>query len=442
MSQPSAQVAPSQVTPSQVSKLAERQRKSVARGVATKSIYAVKAENAEIWDDQGKRYIDFGAGIAVVNTGHRHPKVIEAVTAQTAAFTHTCFNVSPYEGYIRLAERLNDLVPGDFEKKTLLVTTGVEAVENAVKVARVATGRTAIIAFGGGFHGRTMMGLALTGKVVPYKKGFGPFPAEVYHAAYPRSYHEVDSAAAVASLEELFRTDVDPARVAAMIVEPVQGEGGFYVAPPEFLRELRRICDREGILLIVDEVQTGMARTGRMLACEHAGIVPDLVTMAKGLGGGFPLAALTGRADVMDAAAPGGLGGTYAGNPVSVAAAHAVLDVIADEDLCARAREIGDLMLERLTSMAGRNAFSCIGDVRGLGAMVAFELVKDRRTREPDPTLTAELLAKAQENGLILLSCGPNANVVRILAPLTIPIAQVQEGLDILETSLAALVQG
>lgn len=417
--------------------LSERQSRAVARGVATKSLYAAKAENSELWDADGKRYIDFSAGIAVLNTGHRHPRIMAAVTEQTNAFTHTSFNVAPYESYIGLAERLNDLAPGEFDKKSLLITTGVEAVENAVKIARVFTGRTAIIAFGGAFHGRTMMGMALTGKVSPYKKGFGPFPAEVYHAPYPKTYHGIDTAAALAGLEHLFASDVDPARVAAIIVEAVQGEGGFYIAPTDFLVALRKLCDQHGILLILDEVQTGMARTGRMFACEHAGIAPDLITMAKGLGGGFPLAAVTGRADIMDAAGPGGLGGTYGGNPVAVAAAHAVLDVIADEKLCERATEIGRRMTERLQKMAAGNTFSCMGDVRSLGAMVAVELVKDRATREPDTALTNALIAKAQENGLILLSCGPNANVVRILAPLTIPFEQVEEGLDILERSLA-----
>jgi 4-aminobutyrate aminotransferase len=419
--------------------LSERQSRAVARGVSTKALYATKAQNAELWDADGRRYIDFSAGIAVLNTGHRHPKVMAAVAEQADAFTHTSFNVAPYESYIALAERLNELAPGDFAKKSLLITTGVEAVENAVKVARVFTGRTAIIAFGGAFHGRTMMGMALTGKVSPYKKGFGPFPAEVYHAPYPKTYHGIDTAAALAGLEHLFASDVDPARVAAIIVEAVQGEGGFYVAPSDFLVALRKLCDQHGILLILDEVQTGMARTGRMFACEHAGIAPDLVTMAKGLGGGFPLAAVTGRADIMDAAGPGGLGGTYGGNPVAVAAAHAVLDVIAEEGLCERATEIGRMMTERLQKMAAGNTFSCMGDVRGLGAMVAVELVKDRTTREPDTALTNALIAKAQENGLILLSCGPNANVVRILAPLTIPFEQVEEGLDIFEQSLAAV---
>lgn len=420
--------------------LATRQQAAVPRGIATKGIYATRAENATLWDADGKEYIDFAAGIAVVNTGHRHPTVMAAVKEQLEAFTHTSFNVAPYESYIALAERLNKLAPGDHAKKTLLVTTGVEAVENAVKAARHFTGRQAIVAFAGAFHGRTMMGMALTGKVSPYKKGFGPMPGGVFHVAFPKTYHGIDTAAAMANLKQLFASDVEPEQVAAIIVEPVQGEGGFYVAPFEFLKELRALCDKHGILLIVDEIQTGIARTGKMFASEHAGVVPDIVTMAKGLGGGFPLSAVTGRADVMDSAQVGGLGGTYAGSPVAVAAAHAVLDVIEKEDLCTRAAKVGDMMQQRLKDMAKRNTFTCIGDVRGLGAMVAFELVKDRETREPDAALTSKLVAKAEENGLILLTCGPDANVVRILAPLTIPEEQAKKGMDILEASLAAVV--
>ncbi|KZE29317.1 4-aminobutyrate--2-oxoglutarate transaminase [Chelatococcus daeguensis] len=420
--------------------LSKRQKEAVPQGIATKHIFAARAENAELWDVDGKRYIDFAAGIAVLNTGHRHPRVIAAVKEQAECFTHTCFHVAPYESYIRLAERLNALTPGDHPKKTMFVTTGAEAVENAVKIARAHTGRPAVIAFGGAFHGRTLLGMALTGKVAPYKKGFGPFPADVYHVPYPKTYHGVGTAEALKGLNQLFQSDVDPARVAAIIVEPVQGEGGFYPAPADFLAALRALCDEHGILLIADEIQTGIARTGRMFAVEHAGVVPDLVTMAKGLGGGFPLAAVTGRAEVMDAAHPGGLGGTYGGSPIGIAAAHAVLDVIEDEKLCERAETIGAMMRERLTEMARRNSFNAIGDVRGLGAMVAFELVKDRTTREPDAALAGRLVAKAQEKGLILLTCGPDGNIIRLLAPLTIPQEQVSEGLDILEEALAEAV--
>jgi len=426
---------------SAASSLAARQSNAVPRGVATKAIFAARAENAELWDVDGKRYIDFAAGIAVLNTGHRHPAVIEAVKQQADSFTHTCFHVAPYESYITLAERLNAITPGSHAKKTMFVTTGAEAVENAVKIARAYTGRTAIVAFSGAFHGRTMMGMALTGKVVPYKKGFGPFPADVYHAPYPKPYHGISTAEAIEGLRQLFLSDVDPGRVAAIIVEPVQGEGGFYIAPADFLQEVRKVCDEHGILMIVDEIQTGIGRTGKMFAVEHAGVVPDLITSAKSLAGGFPLAALTGRADVMDAALPGGLGGTYGGSPIGVAAANAVLDVVEKEKLCERAETLGKMMTDRLRDMQKRNSFSCIGEVRALGSMVAVEMVKNRETREPDAAITAALVAKAQEKGLILLSCGVNANIIRILAPLTIPTEQATEGLDILEAALAEAVE-
>lgn len=420
--------------------LQTRHQAAVPRGIATKSVYAAKAENAEIWDVEGKRYIDFAAGIAVVNTGHRHPKVMAAVASQLADFTHTCFNVAPYEEYIAVAERLNKATPGDFAKKTMFVTTGAEAVENAVKVARVATGRAGIVAFNGAFHGRTMMGMALTGKVVPYKRGFGPFPAEVYHAAFPKAYHDIGADEAMRGLHGLFASDVDPARVAAVIIEPVQGEGGFYVAPNEFLRALKKLCEQHGILFIADEIQTGFARTGKMFAIEHSGVVPDLICMAKSLGGGFPLAAVTGRAELMDAALPGGLGGTYAGSPVGLAAASAVLDVIAEEKLAEKAIELGRIIKGRLDDMARKNEFSSIGEVRGLGAMVAVELVKDRVSRTPNPDLVNAIIAKAQAKGLLLLSCGTNANVIRFLAPLTAGTKITKEGMDIFEAAMREAV--
>jgi 4-aminobutyrate aminotransferase len=311
------------------SAISERKNQSISRGVGmTTQIYADRAENSEIWDVEGRRYIDFSSGIAVVNTGHRHPKVIEAVKAQLDRFTHTCHQVVPYESYVRLAERLNGMLPGKFDKKTIFVTTGAEAVENAIKIARNATGRPAVIAFAGGFHGRTFMGMALTGKVVPYKVGFGAMPADVFHAPFPVALHGVSVADSLAALDRLFKADVDPARVAAIIVEPVQGEGGFYEAPRDFMTALRRICDQHGMLLIADEVQTGFARTGKMFAMDHHEVAPDITTMAKSLAGGFPLSAVTGRAEIMDAPNPGGLGGTYGGSPIGVAAAHAVLDVI------------------------------------------------------------------------------------------------------------------
>jgi 4-aminobutyrate aminotransferase/4-aminobutyrate aminotransferase/(S)-3-amino-2-methylpropionate transaminase len=416
------------------SDLKARQTAAVPVGVATKGIYVAKAENSELWDIDGRRFIDFAAGIAVLNTGHRHPHVMAAVARQCELFAHTCFHVAPYESYIRLAERLNAAAPGDFVKKTLFLNSGAEAVENAVKIARIHTKRSAVIAFSGGFHGRTLLTLGLTGKVMPYKRGFGPFPAEVYHAEFPQPYRGITTEQALADLDRLFHGDVDPKSVAAILIEPVQGEGGFNVAPAEFLRALRRLCDEHGIVLIADEVQGGMARTGRMFSIEHSGVVPDLVTMAKGLGGGFPLSAVTGRATIMDAAHPGGLGGTYGGNPISIAAAHAVLDVIEAEGLCARAASVGDRMRTRLLALA--RELPCIGDVRGLGAMVAIELVKDPKTREPDAALTASVLAHAEKRGLILLSCGTSANVVRLLAPLTIPDAVLAEGLNILGAAL------
>jgi 4-aminobutyrate aminotransferase/(S)-3-amino-2-methylpropionate transaminase len=388
----------------------------------------------------GKRYIDFAAGIAVNNAGHRHPRLMEAVARQAEAFTHTCFHVAPYEGYIRLAERLNAATPGRFAKKTMLVTTGAEAVENAVKMARAYTGRSGVIAFSGAFHGRTLMGMALCGKVAPYKRAFGVMPPEVFHASFPNEYHGITPEMSLAQLDTLFTSSIDPKRVAAFIIEPVQGEGGFNIASADFLRALREIADRHGIVLIADEVQAGMARTGKLFAFEHAGVAADLVTMAKGLAGGFPLSAVTGRADIVDAAPVGGIGGTYAGNPLAVAAANAMLDVIEEEKLCARAADIGDRLQMRLRSIADRQGMEPIGDVRGLGAMVAFELVTDRGAKTPDPALTQAIVAEAEDRGLIILPCGTRGNVVRLLPPLTTPIEQVEEALDILEASIEAAI--
>jgi 4-aminobutyrate aminotransferase/(S)-3-amino-2-methylpropionate transaminase len=421
--------------------LKQRQQAAVAQGVGSKAIYAARAENAEVWDVEGKRYIDFAAGIAVTNTGHRHPKVMAAVAEQAQAFTHTCVHVLPYESYIQLAEQLNALTPGDFPKKTIFLSAGAEAVENAIKIARYATGRSGVVAFSGAFHGRTMMTMALTGKVMPYKKGFGPFPAEIFHSTFPHAFHGITVERALEDLNRLFATDVDPARIAAFIVEPVQGEGGFNVAPAEFMQAIREIADEHGILLISDEIQAGMARTGKMFGIEHMGVIPDLVTMAKGLGGGFPISAVTGRAEVMDAAHPGGLGGTYGGNPIAVAAGNAVLGVIRDEDLCARATEIGERITARLTALASRQGMEPMGEIRGLGAMQAVEFVTDRVSRGPDAALTNAIVAEAEARGLILLSCGTRANVVRLLPALTIPFEVLEEGLDILEASIEAAIQ-
>ncbi|MDK4742916.1 4-aminobutyrate--2-oxoglutarate transaminase [Rhizobium sp. CNPSo 3464] len=418
--------------------LHSRQKAAVAGGVGTRAIFAQRALNAELWDVDSKRFIDFAAGIAVNNTGHRHPTVMKAVARQAEQFTHTCFHVAPYEGYIKLAERLNAIAPTGAENRTMLVTTGAEAVENAIKISRAYTKRPGVIAFSGAFHGRTMLGMALTGKVMPYKKNFGPFPAEIYHAPFPNPYLGISTEETIASLERLFAADIDPERIAAFIVEPVQGEGGFNIAPNEFLVRLREIADRHGIVLIADEVQAGMARTGKMFGFEHSGVKPDLVTMAKGLAGGFPLSAVTGKGEIMNAAHAGGLGGTYAGNPLSVAAANAVLDVIDDEQLCERATEIGRRITDRLTSLASRQGMERIGDVRGLGAMVAFELVEDRQTKTAAPAITNRIVAEAEARGLILLSCGTRLNVIRLLPPLTIEWDTLLEGLDILEASIEA----
>lgn len=420
--------------------LIERHRAAVAAGVSTRKIYAARAENAEIWDVDGKRYIDFAAGIAVNNTGHRHPRVMAAVSKQADAFTHTCFHVAPFEGYVRLAERLNGLTPGDFPKKSMLVTTGAEAVENAIKMARAYTGRSGVIAFSGAFHGRTLMGMALCGKVSPYKKGFGAMPPEIFHVPFPNVYYGVSPEDSTAMLRSLLASSIDPERVAAIIIEPVQGEGGFNVAPPAFLKTLRDIADEYGIVLIADEVQAGMARTGKLFAFEHAGVAADLVTMAKGLAGGFPLSAVTGRSEIVDAAPVGGIGGTYAGNPLAVAAANAVLDVIEDEGLCERAAAIGETILNRLRQISERQGMEAIGDVRGLGAMVAFELVRDRSSKEADAGLTSSIVLEAEKRGLIVLPCGTFANVVRLLPPLTTPAALVDEALDILEDAIGAAI--
>ncbi|MEX2167240.1 MAG: 4-aminobutyrate--2-oxoglutarate transaminase [Methyloceanibacter sp.] len=423
--------------------LHERRAAAVPRGVAhATAIYAKRAKNAEIWSEDGKRYIDFASGIAVVNTGHLHSRIVAAVEEQLKAFSHVCFQVTPYETYVRLAERLNAIAPVPAPAKTILLSTGAEAVENAVKVARAYTGRPGVVSFSGGFHGRTLMGMALTGKVVPYKKGFGPFPPEVYNVAFPSAYHGVSSEQSLAALAALFKYTADPSNIAAIMIEPVQGEGGFYIAPFDFLRALRALCDEHGILLIADEIQTGFARTGKMFALEHAGIKADVVTMAKSLAGGFPLSAVTGRADVMDASSPGGLGGTYAGSPIACAAAHAVLDIIEDEKLCDRANAIGKIILDRCNRIQSHSNLNCVGDVRGLGAMCAIELVKDAKSAEPAPQLTQTLTKNANEKGLILLSCGTYGNVIRFLVPLTASDEIVRDGMEIFEASLTEAVSG
>jgi 4-aminobutyrate aminotransferase len=419
--------------------MTDRKNAAISRGVGmTTQIYADRAENAEIWDKDGNRYIDFAAGIAVVNTGHRHPRVIQAVKDQLDRFTHTCHQVVPYENYVALAERLNAALPGDFPKKTAFYTTGAEAVENAIKIARHYTGRPGIVAFAGGFHGRTFMGMSLTGKVQPYKAGFGPMMNDVWHLPFPNDLHGVSADDALAALDRLFKADIDPARVAAIIVEPVQGEGGFYEVPAGFMQRLRATCDQHKILLIADEVQTGFARTGRLFAMEHHGVAADLTTMAKGLGGGLPISAVTGRAEVMDSPAPGGLGGTYAGNPLAVAAAHAVLDVIADEDLCARATRLGQRLKQRLAGIA--HDVPEIADIRGPGFMNAVEFNLAGSDR-PNPGMANRVREQALQRNLILLTCGVYGNVIRFLAPLTIQDAVFDEALDILEAAIHAARQ-
>ncbi|HEY4973362.1 MAG TPA: 4-aminobutyrate--2-oxoglutarate transaminase [Steroidobacteraceae bacterium] len=404
------------------------------KSVGGEPFFTARADGAYLWDVEGKRYIDFASGISVLNIGHLHPRVVAAVQQQMQQVAHACFQVTPYESYVALAEHLNALAPGPTPKKTILFSTGAEAVENALKIARYHTRRSAIIAFSGAFHGRTLATMTLTGKVQPYKAGFGPMLPEVFHVPFPMAYHGVTPQMSLDAIEQLFKADVDPARVAAIIIEPVQGEGGFYAAPPEFLRSLRSVCDRHGMLLIADEIQSGIARTGRMFAIEHAGIEADLMTVAKSIAGGLPLSAVVGKAEIMDAPPPGGLGGTYAGSPVACAAALAVLDVIAEERLIERAQQLGAKLTARLKSLQAR--YSAIGEVRALGAMVAMELVKHGSAEQPDAELTRALVQAAARHGLIILSCGVYANVIRFLAPLTISDALLGEGLDRLDAAL------
>ncbi|MBI2382427.1 MAG: 4-aminobutyrate--2-oxoglutarate transaminase [Gammaproteobacteria bacterium] len=413
--------------------LQARKAAATPRGVGVMcDFYAARAENAELWDVEGRRFIDFAGGIAVQNSGHRHPKVVAAIAAQLQAFIHTCYQVVPYAGYVELAEALNRLTPGAHAKKTAFFSTGAEAVENAVKIARAATGRSGLIAFSGGFHGRTMMGMALTGKVVPYKTGFGPFPGEVYHASFPCL--DVSEEQALASLHQLFKADIDPRRVAAVIIEPVQGEGGFYITPKAFMKALRRLCDEQGMLLIADEIQTGFGRTGTLFAMEQYGVDADLMCIAKSLAGGLPLSAVTGRAELMDAPAPGGLGGTYAGNPLAIAAAQAVIGIMDEEKLPERGAVLGAKLMAHLRGLQAE--VPRLAEVRGLGSMVAAEF------RGPDGGADAEackrVQAEALKRGLILLSCGVNANVLRFLFPLTIPDAVFEEALGLLAEALRA----
>lgn len=419
--------------------LLARREAAVARGVASAApVFADRAENAELWDVEGNRFIDFAGGIAVLNTGHRHPDVIAAAKAQEDRFTHTSFQVVPYEPYVALAEKLNALAPGDFPKKSLLVTTGAEAVENAVKIARAATGRPGVIAFTAGYHGRTLLTLGLTGKVSPYKRDVGPFPTDLYRVPFPSQRDGITVADSIRALETLFLTDAQPDRVAAIILEPVLGEGGYHPVPAELFQALRAICDREGILLISDEIQAGFGRTGTWFAVEHSGVAPDLITVAKSMAGGYPIAGVVGRADVMDAMAPGGLGGTYGGNPVACAAALAAIEAIESEGLLARSTSMGEAMRVRFADMGARVAPYRMWDIRGIGAMLAVEFVTDFETATPDAALTKAVVAHALKRGLILLACGMHGNAVRIMVPLTASDAIIDEGMAIFEAALAA----
>jgi len=415
----------------------ERRNAAVARSIGhSTGVFTARAKNAELWDVEGKRYVDFAGGIAVVNTGHCHPKVMAAARAQMERFTHTCFQVTLYDTYVELAERLNALAPLPPPAKTALFTTGAEATENAIKIARAATGRSGVIAFTGAFHGRTIVAMNMTGKVFPYKKGMGPAQPEIYHVPFPSPQLGVTVEESLKHLAFLFKADIDPARTAAVIVEPVQGEGGFHVAPPELIKALRNVCDQHGIVFVVDEVQTGFGRTGKMFAMEHYSVQPDLICVAKSLAGGFPLSGVIGRAAIMDAADPGGLGGTYAGNPVACAAALAVLDVFEEEKLLDRSNAIGARMKARLEKIRSSNTSLPIEWIRGLGAMVAFDIVKERGADAPDADATKRVVKRACELGLIILSCGVNANTIRILTPLTASDALVDEGMDLLEAAM------
>lgn len=418
----------------------ERKEAAIARGQGNlAAVYIDRAENAEMWDVEGKRYIDFGTGIAVCSTGHSNPKVVAAVEKQLKRFSHTCVMVTPYDSAVELAEKLNELAPGPTPKKSIFLTTGAEAVENCVKIARAHTGRRGVIAFNGGFHGRTLLAMGLTGKITPYKNLFGPFPGEIFHVPFPVNYHGVSVEDSLKALEMLFKVDIAPTDVAAIIVEPVQGEGGFYPASNEFMQVLRKLCDKHGIVLIADEIQTGFARTGKFFCCEYSGVEPDLITVAKGVAGGFPLAAVVGKADIMDAPLPGGLGGTYGGSPIGCAAALAVIDEIAEKNLVERAGQIGKLFGQRLSELQ-RQYPDVIGDIRAdRGAMIAMELVRNGDADQPDPDITKAIVTLACQKGLVLLSCGIRSNVIRFLPALTISDELINEGLDIIEACLQEL---
>lgn len=416
-----------------------RKNQAIARGLGNMySHFIAKARNAEVWDIEGNHFIDFGTGIAVCNTGHSHPKIVEAVKTQVENFSHTCFMVNPYTNAVTLAEKLNTLVPGPTPKKTAFATTGVDAVENAIKIARAHTGRRGVIAFSGGFHGRTNLAMALTGKVLPYKKDFGPFPGDIYHVPYPMAYHGVTSADSLSAIASLFKSSIDPNDVAAIIIEPIQGEGGFYAAPKAFMQSLRALCDDHGIMLIIDEIQTGFGRTGSFFYSEKIGVEADLTTMAKGIAGGFPLSAVVGKQHIMDTPQAGGLGGTYVGSPIACSAALAVLDVMQQEKLNEKANEIGAHFHERLTQLASRYPKD-IGDIRTHGAMIALEFISEQNDNQPNAALVKNIITAAPEHGLILLPCGFYGNFIRFLPPLTIERETIELGMDRFEQLLASL---
>ncbi|PVZ19699.1 MULTISPECIES: 4-aminobutyrate--2-oxoglutarate transaminase [unclassified Pseudomonas] len=409
----------------------------VSRGIVTAHpVVAARAQGAELWDVDGTRYLDFVGGIGVLNTGHSHPAVVEAVRRQAGEISHASFQVVAYENYIELAARLNALIGAGEHYKSVLFTSGAEAVENAIKIARGHTGRPAVISFRGGFHGRTLLGVTLTGMSQPYKQNFGPFPAEIYHSVYPNAYRGISAEQALAELDELFATDVAADRVAAILVEPVQGDGGFLPAPAAFLQGLRERCTRHGIVLILDEIQAGFGRTGKMFGFQHAGIQPDLVTVAKSLAGGMPLSGVVGRADIMDAPLPGGLGGTYGGNAVACAAALAVLELFEHTDLLAQGERLAVRLQAGLLALQARHPR--IGQVRGLGFMQAIEMVTGDGSGAPDAALAQAVIDAARAAGLLVIKCGVQRNVVRFLAPLVTTEAQLDEALGMLAEALAS----
>ncbi|ESY79371.1 4-aminobutyrate aminotransferase [Mesorhizobium sp. LNHC221B00] len=420
----------------------DRRKAALPVGVSCANpIYADRGQNAELWDVEGRRYIDLVGGVGALAVGHCHPKIVGAVQAQLGKFSHTFFGTIPYEGYITLAERLNERCKVGGRAKTLLVTTGAEAIENAVKIARAYTKRHGIIVFGGAFHGRTLLTMAMTGKVTPYKHSFGPFPGGIYRAPFPDLYRGIDVEHCLSALDTVFETEIEPSAVAAFVIEPLQGEGGFIPAPAEFMEGIRRLCDRHGIVLVVDEVQSGFGRTGCLFAVEHTGIEPDLIAMGKGLGAGLPISAVVGKAEMMDSVKVGGLGGTYAGNPLACAAALAAIDVLDEENLLARAREIGARFTAGFQRIQKKHR-SIIGDIRGLGAMIGVEFVKDEETRKPARSLTAKVIKEAADRGLLLVSAGRHFNVIRLLLPLTLSDAIIDEALSIVEDSIDAVVDG